>query len=162
MRVLLLPGPAVTADFFESPFGTPAQALSGQAGIGDSDDGITRSAPGDRVVDGMTTGGFNGLHHIHEGLAIATAQVEGEDLRCFREQAVQSGSVALSEIHYVDEATNTGAIGAWAGRGGAIPTEHQELWSAADGHLTHKREEDVGDAQRVFLKCGQTDGSQQV
>ena len=37
--------------------------------------------------------------------------------------------------------------------GGPVSAEHLELCSAAKGHLTHKGEEVVGDAQRVFANA---------
>lgn len=138
LRVLLLPGPAVSADVFKASLGAPAQALSG----------IARPTVRDRVGDGTAAGGLHGLHHLQDGLSLAAAQVEGDHLCRFRQQAVQGGAVAIREIHHVDVVTHTGAIG-----GGPVAAEHLELFSASVSHLTHEGEEVVGNAQRVFANA---------
>ena len=64
LGVLLLPGPAVSADVFESALGAPAQALSGLAGIGDADGCIARPTVGACIRDGTIACGFHGLHNL--------------------------------------------------------------------------------------------------
>ena len=157
LGVQLLPGPAVAADVFKASLGAPAQALSGLAGIGDADGGIARPTVCNHVGNGTAAGGFHGLHHLQDGLSLAAAQVEGQQLRFFLQQVVQGGTVAFGEIHHMDVVTHARPVG-----GGPVAAEHLQLCSAANGHLTHKGKEVVGDAQRVFANAAGRMGSNWV
>ena len=62
----------------------------------------------------------------------------------FRQQAVQGCTVPFGEIHHVDVIRTPVPSGV----GQSAPNSCS--CSAADGHLTHKGKQVVGDAQRVF------------
>lgn len=101
------------------------------AGIGHADGGIARPTFGDRKGDGT-----------------AAAEVECEELRCFRWKAVQAGTEAFDEINHLDGVKYAVAIGS-----GSVVAEHLELRSAVDGHLSYEGEEVVCNAQRVFANA---------
>ena len=142
--VLLLPGPAVAADVFESALRAPAQAPGVHSEIGDADGGIARPTLSDRVLHRTTASGLHGIHNLQDGLFLTAAQVRVISCSSSCQQAVQSDMVGFDEIHYVDVITYVRAFG-----GGPVAAEHLKLCSAANIHLTHKREKVVGDAQRV-------------
>ena len=78
-------------------------------------------------------------------MALAAAQIEGEQLGAFRQQHIEGGAVAFGQVHHVDVIAHAAAIG-----GGPVAAVHLQLLPPPHGHLAHERKEVVGDAGGVF------------
>ena len=81
-------------------------------------------------------------------MALAAAQVGGEELGLFAEQGLQSSEMAFGEIHHMDVVPHPTAI-----RSGPVASIHLKTPTAAHRHLAHKREEVVGSALGVFANA---------
>ena len=113
--------------------------------VGDGDGGITRPAINDRVGDRLPTGMAEGVHHLQHRDAPAAAEVEGEQLRRFRQQAVEGRLVPFCQIHHMDVIAHARSIGCWP-----VVAKDLNLFAPAHGDLGDKWEEVVGNPQRVF------------
>ena len=123
----------------------PAQPLGSKRRIGHRAGGIAGAPIRDRVGHRPAGGLLERLDHLQHRVALAAAQVEGEQLGLLSQQGVQSGPVALGQIHHMDVVAHAAAI-----RGRPVAAIHLQPLPAPHRHLAHIGEQVVGDAAGIF------------
>ncbi len=90
-------------------------------------------------MDGAAASYFHWLHDVQTGLSLTAAEVKGEQLRWFFQQAVEGAPLLCPEIYNAAVIPNASSIG-----GGQVAAEHLQCWSLLNGHLAHKSKRVLG------------------
>ena len=111
MGVAALPPPTVSAHIVQATGRGPAEDLFGQGGVGDAAGTVARapigSFPGHRPACHL----LKDPHQFEHRMALATPQIQGEELGGSVEQSVHSRPVAFGQIHDMDVIPDSCAIG---------------------------------------------------
>jgi len=115
--------------------------------IGHGDGGITGPSLHDATANGVPAAAFKRRHNLQHGIALATAQIQGEQGGCggWIQEVFNRRSVTFCEIHHMDVIAHACAV--WRG---PITAKDLEFMAPAYSHLADEGEEVVGTAAGVF------------
>lgn len=141
-----LPPPHIRAHRLKVAHGGPPQLVTSPGHIGKRLGHVTWTPADDFVGDRATRRFFERVNDFEHCMTAACAQVDAKiTWRIRAQQRIDGGDMTDCEIRYVNEVTDTGAIGCRK-----VVAEDLQLWQASYGHLRNVGHKIVRRIARIF------------